>query len=103
MGLHFGGNGAWSGVLIVRKRALRAKTRYVACAPAMSRVGGAAHARMSGRTCAEVGPWRTRKVRAKARARKHAGGVLPAHGNKQPIDRYRVAQNLMEHGHGERE
>jgi len=28
----------------------------------MSRVGGAAHARMSGRTRAEVGPWRTRKA-----------------------------------------
>ena len=73
MGLHFGGNGAWSGVLIVRKRALRAKTRYVACAPAMSRVGGAAHARMSGRTCAELGPWRTRKACEEARVRKHGG------------------------------
>ena len=74
----------------------RMRTRYVASGRGCPRPSG-------GRTCAEVGPWRTRKARAEARARKHAGGVLPAHGHKQPIDRYGVAQNLMEHGHGERE
>lgn len=103
MGLHFGGNDAWSGVLIVRKCASRAKTRYVACAPAMSRVGGAAHARQVGERARRSAPGALGR-----RARKHAhvsmrGGVLPAHGHKQSIDRYGVAQNLMEHGHGERE
>ena len=67
MGLHFGGNDAWSGVLIVRKCASRAKTRYVACAPAMSRVGGAAHARQVGERARRSAPGALGR-----RARKHA-------------------------------
>lgn len=78
----------------------RMRTRYVACGWGCPCSYERANAR-GGRSLAH-----SEGVLGRC-ARKHAHvstrGVLPAHGNKQPIDRYRVAQNLMEHGHGERE
>ena len=74
----------------------RMRTRYVACGRGCPCSYERANVR-GGRPLAHL---------EGARASKHVstlGGVLPAHGHKQSIDRYRVLQNLMERGHGDRE